>query len=100
MATTPQTVTQEPTGSSLQDKAKQHLWMHFTRMSAYEGHEVPIIVRGDGCYVYDERGKRYLDGLSALFCANVGYGRPEYADAADRQMRKLPFATNWSTAQS
>ena len=56
MATTPQTVTQDSTGSSLQEMAKRHLWMHFTRMSAYSDHDVPIIVRGDGCYVYDENG--------------------------------------------
>ena len=50
-------------------------------MSAYEDHEVPIIVRGEGCYVYDEHGKRYFDGLSALFCVNAGHGRAEIADA-------------------
>ena len=52
----------------LQELAKRHLWMHFTRMGAYAEHDVPIIVRGEGCYVFDESGKRYLDGLSALFC--------------------------------
>ena len=56
MATTEQAVTQ----GSLQELAKRHLWMHFTRMSAYEQADVPIIVKGDGCYVYDEHGKRYL----------------------------------------
>ena len=35
----------------------------------------PVIVRGEGCYVYDEHGKRYLDGLSALYCVNIGHGR-------------------------
>jgi adenosylmethionine-8-amino-7-oxononanoate aminotransferase len=98
MATTPQTVTQEPTGSSLQEKARQHLWMHFTRMSAYSDHEVPIIVRGDGCYVYDEHGKRYLDGLSALFCVNAGHGRVEIGEAMAEQVKELGFYTNWSYA--
>ena len=45
-------------------------------------HEVPIIVRGEGCYVWDEHGKRYLDGLSALFCVNAGHGRAELGEAA------------------
>src|SRR5215210_9449431 len=78
-ATTPQHVGQAREGdpSSLQEAAKRHLWMHFTRMSAYEHADVPILVRGEGCYVYDERGKRYLDGLSALFCVNAGHGRVE-----------------------
>jgi adenosylmethionine-8-amino-7-oxononanoate aminotransferase len=85
--------------TSLQEQAKRHLWMHFTRMGAYEeGGEVPVIVRGDGCYVYDEQGKRYLDGLSALYCVNVGHGRSELGDAAAAQASELGFYTNWSYA--
>jgi adenosylmethionine-8-amino-7-oxononanoate aminotransferase len=84
--------------SHLQDLARRHLWMHFTRMGSYADHEVPIIVRGDGCYVYDEHGKRYLDGLSALYCVNVGHGRDELAQAAAAQARELAFYTNWSYA--
>ncbi len=100
MATTPQYVTQTKEGeeSSLQELAKRHLWMHFTRMSAYERCEVPILVRGEGCYVYDENGKRYLDGLSALFCVNAGHGRAEIADAMAEQAKQLAFFTNWSYA--
>ena len=45
-----------------------------------------IIVRGEGSYVYDEHGKRYLDGLSALFCVNAGHGRAEMGEAAARQV--------------
>ncbi len=86
-------------GSDLQELAKRHLWMHFTRMGVYEeGAEVPVIVRGEGCYVYDEHGRRYLDGLSALYCVNVGHGRAELGDAAARQARELGFYTNWSYA--
>jgi adenosylmethionine-8-amino-7-oxononanoate aminotransferase len=83
----------------LQRNAKRHLWMHFTRMGSYaEGADVPVIVRGEGCYVYDEHGKRYLDGLSALYCVNVGHGRAEIAQAAARQAEELGFYTNWSYA--
>jgi adenosylmethionine-8-amino-7-oxononanoate aminotransferase len=84
--------------TELQDQAKRHLWMHFTRMGAYASHEVPIIARGEGCYVYDEHGKRYLDGLSALYCVNIGHGRIELARAAAEQARELGFYTNWSYA--
>ena len=83
---------------TLQELAKRHLWMHFTRMGSYADHDVPVIVRGEGCYVYDEHGKRYLDGLAALFCVNVGHGRQELAEAAERQMRELAYYTNWSYA--
>jgi adenosylmethionine-8-amino-7-oxononanoate aminotransferase len=82
----------------LQKLAKRHLWMHFTRMGAYEHGEVPVIVSGDGCYVYDEHGNRYLDGLSALYCVNVGHGRAELGEAAARQAAELGFYTNWSYA--
>jgi adenosylmethionine-8-amino-7-oxononanoate aminotransferase len=83
---------------TLQELAKRHLWMHFTRMSAYADQDVPIIVRGEGCYVYDEHGKRYLDGLSALFCVNIGHGRADIAQAGADQAKELDFFTNWSYA--
>jgi adenosylmethionine-8-amino-7-oxononanoate aminotransferase len=83
----------------LQRAARDHLWLHFTRMSAYEGAEVPIIVRGDGCYLEDSNGKRYLDALAGLFSVNIGYGYgEEMGEAAAAQMRELPFYTNWSYA--
>jgi adenosylmethionine-8-amino-7-oxononanoate aminotransferase len=86
-------------GATLQELARRHLWMHFTRLSAYDSdHEVPIIVRGEGCYVYDEHGNRYLDGLSALFCVNIGHGRADVAQAGADQAKELGFFTNWSYA--
>jgi adenosylmethionine-8-amino-7-oxononanoate aminotransferase len=84
--------------ASLQELAKRHLWMHFTRHGAYEQAEVPIITRGDGCYVYDEHDNRYLDGLSALFCVNAGHGRTEIGEAMARQIGELDFFTVWSYA--
>src|SRR3954463_15095000 len=100
MATKLETATPPVSGrqSDLQELAKKHLWMHFTRMGAYSDHELPVIVRGDGCYVWDEHGKRYLDGLSALFCVNAGHGRTEIGEAAAAQVKKLGFYTNWSYA--
>ena len=67
-------------------------------MGAYADHDIPIIVRGEGCYVYDDNGKRYLDGLSALFCVNAGHGRTELGEAAAKQAAELGFYTNWSYA--
>src|SRR5438445_64453 len=72
--------------------------MHFTRMGAYEHQAVPVIVRGKDCYVYDEHGKRYLNGLAALFCVNAEHGRRELGEAAARQTKELGFYTNWSYA--
>jgi adenosylmethionine-8-amino-7-oxononanoate aminotransferase len=80
----------------LQRLAKDHLWLHFTNMG---GLEPPIIVRGDGCYLEDVHGKRYLDALAGLFSVNLGYGYgEEIGQAALEQMRELPFYTNWTYA--
>jgi len=89
-ATAPETL-------DLQRAAREHLWLHFTRMGG-DG-EVPIIVRGDGCYLEDSKGKRYLDALAGLFSVNIGYGYgEEIGEAAAAQMRELPFYTNWGYA--
>jgi adenosylmethionine-8-amino-7-oxononanoate aminotransferase len=88
--------TTAPTGIDLQQAARDHLWLHFTRMG---GAEPPIIVRGEGCYLEDSNGKRYLDALAGLFAVQVGYSYgEEMGQAALEQMRELPFYTNWSYA--
>jgi adenosylmethionine-8-amino-7-oxononanoate aminotransferase len=80
----------------LQQAARNHLWLHFTRMA---DHDPPIIVRGEGCYLEDSEGKRYLDALAGLFAVQVGYSYgEEMGQAALEQMRELPFYTNWSYA--
>jgi adenosylmethionine-8-amino-7-oxononanoate aminotransferase len=78
--------------------AADHLWMHFARMGGFTTNPVPIVERGEGAYIYDSDGRRYLDALSGLFVVQAGYGRDEIADAADRQMRKLPYFPIWSYA--
>lgn len=83
----------------LQEEARRHLWMHFSRMGSYDAeHEIPIIARGEGAYVWDAHGKKYLDGLSGLFCVNAGHGRPELAEAAARQFEELEFYVLWGYA--
>ncbi|MGX2994228.1 aspartate aminotransferase family protein [Streptomyces sp. JNUCC 64] len=78
--------------------AYDHLWMHFTRMSSYENAPVPTIVRGEGTYIYDDKGKRYLDGLAGLFVVQAGHGRTELAETAFKQARELAFFPVWSYA--
>jgi adenosylmethionine-8-amino-7-oxononanoate aminotransferase len=84
--------------AALQEKAKRHLWLHFTRMSSYADSDVPVIVRGEGAYVYDQHGKRYLDGLAGLFVSQIGHGRTEVAEAAARQASELAYFPLWSYA--
>ncbi|GAA4602082.1 adenosylmethionine-8-amino-7-oxononanoate aminotransferase [Actinoplanes octamycinicus] len=83
---------------ALSATARDHLWMHFTRLSAYQDAPVPVITRGDGCYVWDSTGRRYLDGLSALFVVQTGHGRQELADAAAKQASELAYFPIWSYA--
>jgi adenosylmethionine-8-amino-7-oxononanoate aminotransferase len=91
-------ITQGATAADgLRQLADDHLWLHFTKMGS--GQETPIIVRGDGCYLEDSNGKRYLDALAGLFSVNLGYGYgEEIGQAALEQMRELPFYTNWTYA--
>jgi adenosylmethionine-8-amino-7-oxononanoate aminotransferase len=81
-----------------QEAAKRNLWLHFTRMSAYADSEVPVIVRGSGPYVFDQHGKRYLDGLAGLFVSQVGHGRTDIAEAGARQASELAYFPLWSYA--
>ena len=84
---------------ALQATARDHMWLHFSRMGAYaEDHPMPIIERGEGPYVYDSHGKRYLDGLSGLFVVQLGHGRRELAEAARRQAETLAYFPLWSYA--
>jgi len=81
-----------------QAAAKRNLWLHFTRMGSYADSDVPVIVRGEGQYVYDNHGKRYLDGLAGLFVSQIGHGRKEVAEAAARQGSELAYFPLWSYA--
>ena len=71
-----------------QQAARDHLWLHFSRHSSYDDAEMPIIVRGEGVYIYDDQGRRYLDGLAGLFVNQLGHGRTELAEAAAKQAER------------
>jgi adenosylmethionine-8-amino-7-oxononanoate aminotransferase len=84
---------------NLSERARKHLWMHFTRLGSYNAdHEVPVMVRGEGAYVWDQHGKRYLDGLSGLFTSQIGHGRTELAEAASKQASELAYFPLWTYA--
>ena len=101
----PSSDTHTPMGTLHSEAARDHLWMHFTRHSVFEdrtdgglGHSVPIITRGEGHKIWDDRGNEYIDGLSGLFVVQVGHGREELAEAAAKQARELAFFPLWSYA--
>jgi len=84
--------------ASLQQAAKRNLWLHFTRHSGFADADIPMIVRGEGQYVFDQHGKRYLDGLSGLFVSQIGHGRADVAEAGARQGAELAYFPLWSYA--
>jgi adenosylmethionine-8-amino-7-oxononanoate aminotransferase len=99
MTSTPQDVSTAGGQQSLADKARDHLWMHFSRHAPLEqGAKVPVIVRGEGAYIWDDAGRRYLDALAGLFVVQVGHGREELAEVAAKQARELAFFPLWSYA--
>jgi hypothetical protein len=86
---------------SMSERARRHLWMHFSNMGSYSSEvEIPIIVRGEGPYVFDSRGKRYIDGLSGLFLNQLGHGRRDLAEAGARQAAELAYFPLWTYAHT
>ena len=95
------TATDQLATDDLQELAHRHLLLHFTRNGAYGPGAKPLLVleRGEGAYVFDTDGKRYFDGLSSLFCAQIGYSfGEEMASVAAQQLTTMAFNTNWATA--
>jgi adenosylmethionine-8-amino-7-oxononanoate aminotransferase len=85
--------------SELQRLAQEHLILHFTGAAAY-GDAPPIIISsGEGCWVTDDAGRRYLDALAGLFCVQIGYSHgEEIGQAVKAQLTELPYYTNWGYA--
>jgi len=88
-------ITQE-ISTDLGAKANRYLWGHFARHGV--GITPPIITRGEGITIWDDKGKSYIDGLSGLFVVQVGHGRKELAEAAAKQAETLSFFPLWSYA--
>ncbi|MEU2351149.1 aspartate aminotransferase family protein [Modestobacter sp. NPDC049651] len=78
--------------------AARNLWLHFARMGSYVDTAPPVIVRGEGARIVDDRGRSYLDGLSGLFVVQAGHGRQELAAAAARQAETLAYFPVWGYA--
>ena len=95
----PKTAKRPKKAETLQDKARDHLWMHFTRQGPLsDGADVPVIVKGNGHHIWDDKGKRYIDGLAGLFVVNAGHGRARLAEVARQQAEELAFFPLWSYA--
>src|SRR3712207_2714267 len=94
MTTTEQDVPEPGSPSGAVD----NLWLHFARMGNYAEAPPPVIVRGEGMRLYDDRGRQYLDGLAGLFVVQAGHGRRVLAEAAAKQAEQLAYFPLWSYA--
>ncbi|MCB1493113.1 MAG: aspartate aminotransferase family protein [Rhodobiaceae bacterium] len=81
---------QKPT-AELQALDASHHFHPFSHMESLNAEGSRVIVRAKGIWLEDSEGKRILDGMSGLWCVNVGYGRDEIVEAVERQMRELPY---------
>ena len=84
--------------ADLRADALTHLVPHFTKGAAWRDSDLLVIDRGEGCYVYDSDDIEYLDGLSGLFCVNMGHGRSDFTAAAAKQMDRLAYSPVWGMA--
>jgi putrescine aminotransferase len=86
------------TTESWQQADIDHYLHPFTDYKGLAVEKARVMVRGQGCHVWDSDGNRYLDGLAGLACVHVGYARPELIDAAAAQMRELVFFNSFFKA--
>ena len=83
----------------VQKQVRDHLLLNFTDMGNYKDAEIPVFVRGEGCELIDVHGRRFIDGLSGLYCANLGhdYGA-EIGEVSKAQMQELAYTSTWYVA--
>ena len=87
--------------SSLSELDRRYLFHPMTALATHErSGPAPVIVKGDGVWLEDAEGQRYLDAMAGLWCVNVGYGRKEIAEALERQARTLSYCHTFSGVSS
>ncbi|MGW2522107.1 aminotransferase class III-fold pyridoxal phosphate-dependent enzyme [Streptomyces sp. NPDC001617] len=88
-------------GTDLSASAARHLLLNMTPNGSVgtDGDDLFVVRRGEGPYIHGADGRRYIDGLSGLYCCQLGYSyAPEFAEAADKQLRELCFSPLWSAS--
>ena len=81
---------------TVQRQVRDHLLLNFTDYASFTDADIPVVARGDGCYVVDVHGRRKIDGLSGLFCTNLGHGYgAEIGAAAQKQLAELAYTPSW-----
>ncbi len=88
-----------PDPATVNRQVRDHLLLNFTDLAEFAHRDVPVFVRGDGCHVIDVYGRRFIDGLSGLFCTNLGHSFGDrIGRAAHDQLSRLVFTPSWYLA--
>tara|TARA_Y100001968_G_C19372683_1_gene725939 strand:- start:72 stop:1481 length:1410 start_codon:yes stop_codon:yes gene_type:complete len=84
-------ITNLPSTEILKNTDAAHHIHPFSNMGELNKHGTRVIVKGDGIFLFDNDGNKFLDAMSGLWCVNIGYGRTELAEIAAQQMKDLPY---------
>ncbi|WP_425045808.1 aminotransferase [Primorskyibacter sp. S87] len=85
-----------PTDGDLIDWDRDHHLHPWAGMKGFGTDEYMRVNTGDGIYLWDSKGKRYIDGPGGMWCTQIGYGRQEMADTIAAQVMQMPYASPWS----
>ena len=91
------TLVQSTHNLSLEELDRESFFHPYTALADHQEKGVRVISEGDGVWVRDPDGKRYLDAVAGLWCVNIGYGRTDVADAIYEQAKKLPYFHTFSS---
>ncbi len=84
-----------PDADALWEMDRQHLLHPWTNFGPFEREGSLVITKGEGCYLWDAEGRRYLDAVGGMWCTNVGLGRREMAEAMAAQAERLAFSNTF-----
>ena len=86
-----------PSSQDLLAWDRTHQFHPWAAMDYAEGADYMLVNQGQGIYLWDETGKRFIDGPGGMWCVQIGYGRPEMAEAIAQQVMKLPYSSPWTS---
>ena len=85
-----------PSSEDLLTWDRTHQFHPWAAMDYVEGTDYMLVNEGKGIYLWDETGKRFIDGPGGMWCVQIGYGRSEMAEAIAQQVIKLPYSSPWT----
>jgi adenosylmethionine-8-amino-7-oxononanoate aminotransferase len=85
-----------PSSEDLHSWDREHFIHPWHDMNYWRDYDNMLVTQADGIYMYDETGKKFIDGPGGMWCVQIGYGQKEMADAIAAQVMQMPFASPWT----